>query len=581
MRFSWLLLERQCREHPVRVLLLFGGMLCAVCLICGTLIGIESLNESIIVSADSTAARFIRSAARTVTLIIAFLTGLLLKNGFSITLEQQIHILGQLHALGASHRLLKRIVCMEAFAQGAAAFVCGIPLSVFVLQCIFQWLNRFGAVLERFGTLRVQIQPDTVLFCGVCCVFSVLSAIRKPLKIVKSIAPIALMRGLNDAPSHRRMQMWQKGKSFARQYANRNFSQRRDFFKPLTFGVAACTVLVIACCAFTDGTAFIYRQQAATYAYRLYLESMDGDVSDTLWKKLGALSPKTEALLVEETGFRKDGVYFRLLVLEDPVFEAWYGALPPEQGEQLHYVYASAASDAFCETPAIYGVTLEQAACSDKPLPLGIGRVPDEKDIAVGVTDRTHFSIAFPQAAQHRALIVYYDTEDGRMLTPLIQSALGNTAIRYTIQDYTPFSDWARQREAIGILIHTVRICFPAGVLFLGGIEMITTIYAHMLSRRKEFALLRSAGLSHSSLNRIVFKECCLSLKRGLPWGIAGGLSLSVWISHVLHLEWYHSVRWDAILLCPLFFFGISVCTFAAVMRAIGETAIASELRQE
>ena len=124
MKFSLLLVLRQYRRNPLRSAFLYGGMLCAVCLICGTMFGMESLNHCVIVSADSVAAPLIHRAAQLVTLLVAFFTGLLLKNGFLITLEQRMQMLGRLYALGMSHRQMRRMVVLEALIGIGGAFLC-------------------------------------------------------------------------------------------------------------------------------------------------------------------------------------------------------------------------------------------------------------------------------------------------------------------------------------------------------------------------------------------------------------------------------------------------------------------------
>ena len=178
MKFSLLLVLRQYRRNPLRSAFLYGGMLCAVCLICGTMFGMESLNHCVIVSADSVAAPLIHRAAQLVTLLVAFFTGLLLKNGFLITLEQRMQMLGRLYALGVSHRQMRRMVVLEALIGIGGAFLCAVPLSVFILWCVFQKLNAIPVILERFGPLQVWVQPSALLFCLLCCLVAAFVAIR-------------------------------------------------------------------------------------------------------------------------------------------------------------------------------------------------------------------------------------------------------------------------------------------------------------------------------------------------------------------------------------------------------------------
>ena len=126
MKFSLLLVLRQYRRAPLRSAFLFGGMLCAVGLICGTMFGAASLNHGIILSADSAAAPLIHRAAQLLTLLVAFFAGLLLKNSFLITLQQRMQMLGRLCALGMPRRQMGWMLLWEALLGMGAAFLAQI-----------------------------------------------------------------------------------------------------------------------------------------------------------------------------------------------------------------------------------------------------------------------------------------------------------------------------------------------------------------------------------------------------------------------------------------------------------------------
>lgn len=585
MKFSLLLIIRQYRQNPLRSAFLFGGMLCAVCLICGTMFGMESLNKSVIISTDSAVAPLIHRTAQLITLLMAFFTGLLLKNSFLITLEQRIQMLGRLYALGVSHRLMQCMVVLEALIGVGGAFLCAMPLSMLVLWCVFQRLNTLSVILERFGSLQIWIQPSTLLFCLLCCLVSVLVAIRKPLQIVKSVTPITLLQDATVCSFNHRQRIpkpWKLNRSFVLQYAARGFRQHRERFRLLAIGIAACALLIIVCNAFTSGMMLLYNQQEAKYAYRVYLQSENNSISEDLWRELVEISPETDALLVEEINIPVDDGFFRLLILEDDNFESWCGQTLMAQSGSLPYVQADAVSDKLSESLVLTGgATLTQVGQCTEMLPLHIGRIPGEKNVMVGVTSRTAFTNAVVTPAQGRSLIVYYDTIDGRTITPYLRAVLDTVGGNYTIQDYTPTSEWARQRQAIGILMRTIRICFPLGVLLLGGLEIFTVIYAQILARRREFALLRSTGLRYAESYGIAFAECSLCLLRGLSLGIIGGVAVSIVVANILQQSWLEILSVGVLLVCVIYFSAISMLAVLFAVGAIQHFTVSYELRLE
>ena len=144
---------------------------------------------------------------------------------------------------------------------------------------------------------------------------------------------MALLQGRN-APARRPKPptRWPLGQGFAAAYGRRDLQQRGAMFRPLAVGLAACVVLVMACQAFVGGMALLYDQRAATYAYRVYLHSENGSVPDALWQQLAEAAPEMDTVRVEELNAPAEGGMFRLLILEDAAFAAWYGqGLPLSQ----------------------------------------------------------------------------------------------------------------------------------------------------------------------------------------------------------------------------------------------------------
>ena len=337
----------------------------------------------------------------------------------------------------------------------------------------------------------------------------------------------------------------------------------------------------MACQTFVDGMAILYDQQAATYAYRVYLHSENGSVSDALWQQLAEAAPGVETVQVEEFNAPAEGGMFRLLILEDAVFDAWYGRELPLSQDGLPYIRADAVSDGPAQAPPMAGTQPVMVGWQQSPLPLGIGRIPEEEHVTVGVTARSVFAQRVPDPLPERSLVVYYDTDDGRLLTPQLTALLDTANCRYTIQDYTPTSDWARQRQAIGLLLAAIRACFPPGILLLGGLEIYTVLYAQLLARRREFALLRSLGLPERTLFGTVFATGSFCLLGGVLAGLAGGAAVSALIAQALALPWVTVFPLGAPVYCALVFGAAGALAVFAALGQLQRIPASQELQQE
>ena len=170
---------------------------------------------------------------------------------------------------------------------------------------------------------------------------------------------------------------------------------------------------------------------------------------------------------------------------------------------------------------------------------------------------------------------------DGESVTPRLRAVLDKAGCNYTVQDYTPTSEWARQRQAIGLLMQAVRICFPFGVLLLGGLEIFSVIYAQILARRREFALLRSAGIRSVELYGIAFTECALCLLRGVSLGMLSGVVMLIAIANILQQFWFDLFSGNVMLICVACFAAMGTLAVLSAVVTIRRFPVAYELRHE
>ena len=190
MKFPLLLILRQYRRAPLRSAFLFGGMLCAVMLICGTMFGAASLNHGIVLSADSAAAPLIHRTAQLLTLLVAFFAGLLLKNSFLITLQQRMQLLGRLTALGMPRRQMGRMLLWEALLGMGAAFLVGAPLSALALGGLVFALLRSGVLTLTAGSSAALLFFAAAAAAGLG---GRLITVVTPTVVPAAVVPVALV----------------------------------------------------------------------------------------------------------------------------------------------------------------------------------------------------------------------------------------------------------------------------------------------------------------------------------------------------------------------------------------------------
>ena len=105
--------------------------------------------------------------------------------------------------------------------------------------------------------------------------------------------------------------------------------------------------------------------------------------------------------------------------------------------------------------------------------------------------------------------------------------------------------------------------------------------YAQILARRREFALLRSAGIRSVELYGIAFTECALCLLRGVSLGMLSGVVMLIAIANILQQFWFDLFSGNVMLICVACFAAMGTLAVLSAVVTIRRFPVAYELRHE
>ena len=172
------------------------------------------------------------------------------------------------------------------------------------------------------------------------------------------------------------------------------------------------------------------------------------------------------------------------------------------------------------------------------PLPAGLREKNGFTNHYLVTTQSAYETFSGKVQRSERLLQILVETEDATQLTPAIVKALEGMAVQdssfsllgsdttaYTIQDFTETSQsYTMILAATGLL----RICGGGFVVLLAigcSASVLSAASAQAQMRRREFALLRSAGMTRKSQRYMLGIEarrrCLWGLALGVPAGIA------------------------------------------------------------
>ena len=143
-----------------------------------------------------------------------------------------------------------------------------------------------------------------------------------------------------------------------------------------------------------------------------------------------------------------------------------------------------------------------------------------------------------------------------------------------------------RQFRVSNALMKIMRI-FSFGFILLISLIAIAnvfhTIATNVILRRREFAMLRSVGLTQRGFHKMMYYECCLYGIKGLLFGIPVSLGITAYMSHEMNKNFVISfhIPWQLIGMAILGVFSVVFITMFYAIRKIQKDNVAETLKQD
>ena len=114
--------------------------------------------------------------------------------------------------------------------------------------------------------------------------------------------------------------------------------------------------------------------------------------------------------------------------------------------------------------------------------------------------------------------------------------------------------------QSISRLIMVFIYGFVAMLTLIGLTNVISTISTNVRSRSREFAILRSVGMTDGGLFRMLNLESILGSAKSILWGVPLGIAGSylVYLALELPAEYAYAIPWLSVLQCVIAVFIIT-----------------------
>lgn len=515
------------------------------------------------------------SLAVIIIIIVMLASVFVIRNSFAISITEKTSMYGMLASVGATKRQIRRNVLFEGFILGLIGIPLGILLGLGVNAILIAILNSvLGDVLS--GAKFVYVTPTIPIICAI--VLSAVTIFCSSFFIAlraSRIPPLVAIRGNKDIKvknnkPYRTSKLTKKLFGVGGEIASKSLKRSRKKYRTTVISIVVSVAMFIAVSAFMDyGMTFTDHYYGnADYSYMV--SGIDANQAETIEKM-----PEIENYLTV-------GLQYGYVSADVPVNECGENFLYDDADgtksfgaeflEFEHDTFVKICRELELDYSKVKGGVLvysqvtpdnSESGNSSKPMKLFGKTAPtkftvhgndDEGNALItgklkvsSVFDKIPESIEYvagdgitlgesliigeqgvisPQLGEHGCYITLYaNTSDHTSLTSRIESMSGTGDSESYISIYDS-EEIVRQFNAVMLIVGIFVYGFIGVISLIGLTNIFNTISTNMQLRSKEFASLKSIGMTKKEFNRMIRLESLMygikSLLIGIPLGIAG-----------------------------------------------------------
>lgn len=570
--------------------------------------------------------------ASVIIVIIIVSSVFVIRNSFSISVSEKTKQYGMLASVGATKKQIKRSVLLEGLYIGIIAIPLGILLGI-VAIIILLWIVNLLLVDMMEGTSFVYDVPVAAILISIAIstVTIFLSCLIPAIKASK-IPPIEAIRGTDDIKIKTRKiktsKLTKKLFGIGGVIASKNLKRNRKKYRTTVVS------LVVSISIFIALSSFLTYGQMMTGSYYTDLSyniAVNGG-NEALYEKIAtwsginsySYSYQTSAVIdvnkygtdfakeelenkkqIHEEDFPEDvGKYeyntlgLTIVMVNNDYFKSYVKSLGMNEkdysniailgDDMMHYLgQGKSKVEHYFNVKA--GEVME-ATMDDEQKQIKISKITTERPMGYEgcYTEGGYLFVSedYPVVTKDKSELNSGNLCIDAQKPSEIENKL--TDLKKEGEDFedimiTNLAEYADQQKRIIILVSIFLYGFIAVITLIGVTNIFNTITTNMILRSKEFANLKSIGMTTKEFNKMIRLESVMygtkSLLIGIPIGLLG--SYEIFKSFTNSIDFGFIIPWHAIIISVIFVFIIVGLTMKYSLNKINKQNIIETIRQD
>ena len=570
--------------------------------------------------------------AGVIIVIIVVSSVFVIRNSFSISVSEKTKQYGMLASVGATKKQIKRSVLLEGLYIGIIAIPLGILLGI-VAIIILLWIVNLLMGDMKEGTEFVYNVPGMAILISVAIsgITIFLSCLIPAIKASK-IPPIEAIRGTDDikikARKVKTSKLTKKLFGIGGVIASKNLKRNRKKYRTTVVS------LVVSISIFIALSSFLTYGQMITGSYYTDLNyniAVNGG-NEALYEKIAtwsginsySYSYQTSAVIdvnkygtdfakeelenkkqIYEEDFPEDvGKYeyntlgLTIVMVNNDYFKSYVKSLGMNEkdysniailgDDMIHYLgQGKSKIEHYFNVKA--GDSME-VTMDDEQKQIKISKITTERPMGYEgcYTEGGYLFVSedYPVVTKDKSELNSGNLCIDAQKPSEIENKL--TDLKKEGEEFedimiTNLAEYADQQKRIIILVSIFLYGFIAVITLIGVTNIFNTITTNMILRSKEFANLKSIGMTTKEFNKMIKLESIMygakSLLIGIPIGLLG--SYAIFKSFTNSIDFGFIIPWQAIIISVVFVFIIVGLTMKYSLNKINKQNIIETIRQD
>lgn len=562
--------------------------------------------------------------AGVVIFIIVISSVFVIRNSFSISVAEKNRQYGMLSSVGATSKQIRRNVIFEGMVIALIAIPLGILFGIVAIMILLKVVNYLLEDMLDGMKFTYSINLVAVLISIIISIITIYLSCLIPARKAAKISPIESIRGNNDIKINskklRTSKLTKKLFGIGGVIASKNLKRSKKKYRTTVISLVISIFIFISLSSFlslgTKTSEFYYTD----FKFNMYVECLDNS-NTQIYEKISKLENIDDSAYCYESSLdidnNKYASEFGKKILEDDsspngiafmvynneYFKRYIKELGLNENDYKTTVvlldYATLYNEDGSKTvDRIYSLKSGDKVnvkSGDKEKTLTISKFTDVKPMGQEAVYYDHGIIVVSEDYIKEVFKEDVNNSDYYHLSDLFIKSSKPQELENTLNDLIKqggdyygltvfnYETYMKQEQRMLLVVKIFLYGFITVITLIGVTNIFNTITTNMILRSKEFAMLKSVGMSTKEFNKMIRLESIMygtkSLLIGIPLGILG--SYGMYKAFAQGIDLGYTLPLPAIIISIVFVFIIVGITMKYSLNKINKQNIIETIRKD